>query len=118
MGDNVRKTRYSNHAQVDITYNGEDYILELDDIEIGNDGYGPGEFWGRPYNDKGHDYVEDFRIRRVLDAFGVPLSKDENDRIIKAIGDDDTIIEGILTDLTERLGDMIDDSAYDRRDDA
>jgi hypothetical protein len=114
----MKKTRYSNHAQVDITYNGEDYILELDDIEIGNDGIGPYEYWGAKCYDFGHDFVEDFRIRRVLDAFGVPLAKDENDRIIKAVGDDDTIIEGILTDLTERLGDMIDDSEYDLGDDA
>jgi len=112
----MQKTNYSNHAQVDITYNGEDYILELDDIEIGNDGIGPYECHGFRGFDHGRDFVEDFRIRRILDAFGVPLAKDENDTIIKAVGDDDTIIEGILTDLTERLGDMIDDSEYDRGD--
>jgi hypothetical protein len=114
----MKNHNYSNHAQVDITYNGEDYILELDDIEIGNDGIGPYEFWGAPGYDYGRDIAYDFRIKRVLDAFGVPLAKDENDTIIKAIGDDDTIIEGILTDLTERLGDMIDDSEYDRGDEA
>jgi hypothetical protein len=102
---------------VDVTVGGEDLILDVDVDDLGNDGIGPYECHGYRGYDHGRDYVEDFTIVAVRDAYGEPLPKKEQADIIHAIGNDDALIEGIQTDLDERLGDMMDnDDEEDRHD--
>jgi hypothetical protein len=114
----MRKTRYSNHAQVDVTYRGIDYILDVDILAIGNTGIGPYDIGEEHPLDRGRDYVEDWTISKIRYADTEQLSKAEADEIGLEMAEDDALMEYIQNDLDERLGDMIDDSEYDKGDEA
>jgi hypothetical protein len=52
------------HISTTIEIDETDYAIEFDveNIEVGNDGIGPYEFWGQRGVDRGHDFVEEFDI--------------------------------------------------------
>ncbi len=112
----MSKKQYVSRTTVGITWRDEDLILDVDILSIGNTGIGSYECHGTRGYDKGHDYVEDWRITLIRDAHGDPLPKDEQDRLALEIEGDDAMIEYIQNDLDERLDDMA-DIDYDAGDD-
>jgi hypothetical protein len=112
----MSKHKYLSRTTVDIIWQDEDLILDVDILSIGNTGIGSYECHGTRGYDKGRDYVEDWSVRMIRDAHGDPLPKDEQDRLALEIEGDDAMIEYIQTDLDERLSDMA-DIDYDERDD-
>jgi hypothetical protein len=108
----MRKRGYATHTTIDAVYRGADVVLDIDILSIGNDGYGPGEFWGRPYNDIGRDVVDEWRITAVMDEDGNPLPKAENKALIKEMELDDKFMDSIDETLQDKLPDLVDDE-YD-----
>jgi hypothetical protein len=92
----MRKRKYLDHTTVDVTVNDADYTLEIAVKSVGNDGM---------HTD---DYVDDWVIQRVLDAWGDPVPPGDEAEIIHAIGNDAELIEQIQEQLDERLDDMRD----------
>jgi hypothetical protein len=108
----MRKRGYATHTTIDAVWKGEDVVLDIDILSIGNDGYGPGEFWGRPYNDIGRDVVDEWRITAVMDEAGNPLPKAENKALIKEMEDDGKFMDSVDEMLQDKLPDLVDDE-YD-----
>jgi hypothetical protein len=113
----MRKKSYATHATIDAVYRGADVVLDIDILSIGNDGYGPGEFWGRPYNDVGRDVVDEWRITAVMDEDGNPLPKADNKALIGQMENDPKFMDSVDTILQERLVDLVDDGGLDDMDD-
>jgi hypothetical protein len=97
------KKRYLDHADVDITFAGDDYTLDIAIKSVGRD--------------RGQDYVDDWAIQRVLDPWGDQLPPDEEAGVLSAIGDNVELIEEIEEKLDEGLDD-IRDIDYDGGHDA
>ena len=112
----MRKKGYATHTTIDAIWKNEDIVLDIDIISIGNDGYGPGEFWGRPYNDIGRDVVEEWAITQVMDEDGNPLPKAENKALIKEMELDDKFMDSVDEMLQDKLADLVDDR-YDEKED-
>jgi len=72
------------------------YEIDLRIEDAGWDGSGPGEFWGRPYFDKGRYGVSDFTILALRDEDGAPVKDPEP--IIQAMYDTDFALE-LVDDL-------------------
>ena len=112
----MSRRKYLSMTTVDITLGDADYILDVVILSIGNTGIGAYDCGVGTRYDKGQDYVEDWTIRTIRDAYGFPVSKDEADRIALEIGDDSPLVEYIQTNLDERLHDMMDYDMYEGRD--
>jgi hypothetical protein len=98
------RVKYLDHTTVDVTLNDTDYTLEIAVQSVENDGL------------HANDYVDDWVIERVLDAWGKPVPRGDEAEIIHAIGNDLELVEEIQEKLDEGLDD-IRDIDYDKEHD-
>jgi hypothetical protein len=112
----MRKRNYATHTTIDAVWKGEDVVLDIDILSIGETGIGPYEFWGAKGYDHGRDEIDEWAITQVMDENGNPLPKAENKALIKEMELDDKFMDMVDEMLQDGLGDLVDDS-YDERED-
>ena len=110
------KKQYATHTTIDAVWHGEDVILDIDILSIGETGIGPYEYWGAKCYDHGHDEIDEWAITQIMDEAGNPLPKAENTALIKEMELDDKFMDSVDEMLQEKLADLLDDS-YDERED-
>lgn len=109
----MKKPGYLSHITIDAVWHGEDVVLDIDIISIGETGIGPYEFWGAKGYDHGVDVIEEWCIKNVMDEAGNPLPKAENKALIKEMELDDKFMDGLDETLQEKLADLVDDGGED-----
>jgi len=110
------KKQYATHTTIDAVWKGEDVVLDIDILSIGETGIGPYEFWGAKGYDHGNDVIDEWAITQVMDEAGNPLPKAENKALIKEMELDDKFMDSVDEMLQEKLADLLDDSYDDRGD--
>jgi hypothetical protein len=112
----MRKRNYATHTTIDAVWKGEDVVLDIDILSIGETGIGPYEFWGAKGYDHGRDEIDEWAITQVMDEAGNPLPKDENKALIKEMEDNIDFMDSVDETLQDKLPDLVDDS-YDEKED-
>jgi hypothetical protein len=108
----MRKRNYATHTTIDAVWKGEDIVLDIGILSIGETGIGPYEFWGAKGYDHGRDEIDEWAITQVMDEAGNPLPKIENKVLIKEMELDDKFMDMVDDILQEKLPDLMDDE-YD-----
>jgi len=112
----MRKKGYATHTTIDAVWKGEDVVLDIDILSIGETGIGPYEFWGAKGYDHGNDVIDEWAITQVMDEAGNPLPKDANKALIKEMELDDKFMDSVDEMLQDKLADLVDDR-YDEKED-